>query len=53
MKTRLIALALALLAPGLVWAGGCRTDRSETTMSCVEGTVWNAEKAACVPQPSS
>jgi hypothetical protein len=53
MKTRLAVLALALLAPSLVWAGGCRNDTHETTMSCLEGTVWNAEKGVCVPQPST
>lgn len=55
MKTRIAALALALLAPSFVWAGpGCGGDLHDTTaMSCVEGSVWNAEKGQCVPQPST
>lgn len=53
MKTRMIALVLTLTAPSLAWAGGCKNDAHDTAMSCMEGTVWNAEKGVCVPQPST
>ena len=55
MKTRIAALAIALLAPSLVWAGGgCKSDAHDTTaMSCAEGTVYNAEKVVCVLQPTT
>lgn len=55
MKTRIAALTIALFAPSLVWAGGgCKNDLRDTTaMSCAEGTVYSAEKGACVPQPTT
>ena len=48
MKTFLTAAALTLL-PGLALAMGCSGYKHETaSMSCAEGTTWDAETNTCV-----
>ena len=50
MKTKTLALALALLAaPTLSLAEGCNYGKHQQAMSCAEGSVYDADKGACVP----
>jgi len=48
MKTTIIAAILAL-SPAIGFAMGCSGAKHETAMSCAEGTVYNADSAACEP----
>ena len=50
MKTALATFVLAVLP---VLATAECYDGHATTMSCAEGTVWDAETQACVPQTTS
>lgn len=51
MKTLLTALALTVL-PGLALAEGCGFGHTTASMSCAEGSVFDAESGACVPTTS-
>ncbi|SHI90248.1 adenylosuccinate lyase [Wenxinia saemankumensis] len=48
-KTLLAALAAALLLPAAAFA---QCEREEASMSCADGTVWDAEQEVCVPVSS-
>ena len=55
IKTTVAVIAL-MLAPGLAFAkGDCMGQKvkAETAASCVPGSAWDEEKAACVVQPTS
>lgn len=51
LKTLLAALALTTV-PALAMAD-CSWSREQVTMSCAEGSQWNAETQTCVPVVSS
>lgn len=51
VKTLLAALVVAA-APAAAFAMGCQYD-TQVTMSCSEGTAWDAESQTCVPTVSS
>ncbi len=48
LRTLVAALALAAL-PGIGFAA-CFGDHQKTTMSCADGTVWDATKGTCVAE---
>jgi hypothetical protein len=52
IKTLLAALVLTA-APGLAIAECSFGSAHEVTMSCTEGTTWDADAQACVPVVSS
>lgn len=53
MKTLLAALALTV-APGFALAYSCNFDRIDTaSMTCAEGSAWDAATQTCVPVASS
>lgn len=52
IKTLLAALVLTA-APGLAMAECSWGSAHQTTMSCAEGTMWDASTQACVPVVSS
>ena len=58
VKTILTALVLGV-APGLAMAEGCgfgheaMTTTDQVTMSCAQGTAWDADAQSCVPVVSS
>jgi hypothetical protein len=52
IKTLLAALVLTA-APGLAMAECSWGMEHQTTMSCAEGTAWDASTQACVPVVSS
>ncbi len=47
MKTFILALAI-LSTPAAVLAA-CSAPSEEAAMSCVEGTIWDDARDACVP----
>lgn len=50
MKTMLVVAALALaasLSPALAAGNGCNKDQ-QASMSCAEGTTWDAATKACI-----
>jgi len=51
MKTLLAALALTM-TPALATAA-CFDKHEQVTMSCTEGTQWDAASQTCVPTVSS
>ena len=51
LKTLLAALALTV-APAVAMAE-CFGDHQQVTMSCAEGTQWDADKQTCVPTTTS
>lgn len=51
MKTTIIAAILAL-SPAIGFAMGCSSTH-EVTMTCADGTMWNAETSTCVPLSTS
>ncbi len=51
LKTLLAALALTI-TPALAMAE-CGWKHQQVTMSCAEGTQWNADTQTCVPTVSS
>ena len=55
MKTKTLLAALALsVAPTLALAMGCSGyDHTTSAQSCIQGTVWDSEKGACVPLSTS
>ena len=55
MKTKVLLAALALsVAPGLALAYSCNMNRIDTaSMTCAEGTMWDAETRTCVPLNTS
>jgi hypothetical protein len=53
MKLKALLAALALtITPALAMAE-CSWKHEQVTMSCAEGTQWNAETQTCVPTVSS
>jgi len=52
IKTLLAALVLTA-APGLAMAECSWGSAQQTTMSCSEGTMWDAASQSCVPVVSS
>ncbi|MGP1356347.1 hypothetical protein [Roseicyclus sp.] len=52
IKTLLAALVLTA-APGLAMAECSWGANHQTTMSCAEGSTWDATTQACVPVVSS
>ena len=50
-KTLIVALALSAL-PGLAFATCSFGTHQEASMSCAEGTVWDAETEKCVTASS-
>ncbi len=53
IKTFLAALAL-IAAPSFALADACMWGHaSDVTMSCAQGTVWDADTQTCVPTVSS
>ena len=53
MKTKTLLAALALtLAPALASAS-CMGKHEQVTMSCAEGSQWDATTQTCVPTVSS
>jgi hypothetical protein len=52
IRTLLAALVLTA-APGLAMAECSWGSAHEVTMSCSEGTVWDATTQACLPSVSS
>jgi hypothetical protein len=51
LKTLLAALALTI-TPALAFAQ-CMGKHEQVTMSCAEGTQWDATTQTCVPTASS
>ena len=47
LKSLLTAAVLALVP--FVSLAECYGDHAQQAMSCAEGNVWDADKAACVP----
>lgn len=47
LKSVLTAAVLTLVP--LASTAECFGDHSQQAMSCAEGNVWDADKAACVP----
>lgn len=46
IKTTLAVIAL-MLTPALAAAEGCSKMRSEASISCAEGSVWNPDTRTC------
>lgn len=55
MKTNVLLAALALsVAPSLALAYSCNKNRIDTaSMTCAEGTMWDASTQTCVPLSTS
>lgn len=52
MKIKVLLAALVLsMSPALAMAEGCFFGHAteEATMSCAQGTTWDAASASCVP----
>lgn len=51
--TALLTTAVLLLAPGIVSAECQWGHSNEVTMSCADGTTWDAQSASCIPTATS
>ena len=52
MKSMMIA-GILVLTPMAGFAMGCSGGHGKQAMSCAEGTIYDADKGACVPLISS
>ncbi len=53
MKTKIFAAALALtLMPSVAAAMGCHGGAHQQAASCQAGSSWDADKGACVANPT-
>ena len=50
--TKLLLATLALAALPTVLAAGCPSSHEQASMSCADGTQWDADTRSCVPSTS-
>lgn len=54
MKLKCVIAAIAVTFSSTAMAGaGCGAGHDQQAMSCAEGSVWDAQTKACVPQITS
>ena len=46
---KILILALVILSTPAAVLAACSAFRDEAAMSCIEGTIWDDSRDACVP----
>ncbi len=53
MKLKTLLAALALTVSPVIATAACFDSHADATMSCAEGSQWDAEAKTCVPKTTS